>query len=233
MEASAAAATTGSYVDLQGFLQRVFTWMFAGLGVTAATAWVIGSSDHLLSQVTSNPIILIIVFVGQLGLVLTISAAINRISVPVALGLFFLYAALNGVIFAFVFELYTKQSIFTTFLITAGMFGAVAAWGYVTKRDLSGMGTFLFMALIGLILASVVNFFVASTGLYWITTYAGVLIFCGLTAYDMQKLKNYAAAGASSEEAESKASIQGALALYLDFINLFLFLLRIFGQSRR
>jgi FtsH-binding integral membrane protein len=231
MEATA-AAPAAPYVDLQGFLQRVFLWMFAGLGVTAAAAAVIGSSDKLLEQVTSNPIVLIIIFAAQLGLVIAISAAINRISVPVALGLFFLYAALNGVIFAFVFELYTAQSIFTTFAITAGMFGAVAAWGYVTKRDLTGMGTFLFMALVGLILASVVNMFVASTGLYWLTTYGGVLIFCGLTAYDMQKLKRYAAAGGTDEEAESRAAILGALALYLDFINLFLFLLRIFGTRR-
>ena len=134
-------------------------------------------------------------------------------------------------LFALVFELYTAQSIFTTFLITAAMFGAVAFWGYVTKRDLSTMGTVLLMALIGLILATVVNIFVASEALYWVTTYAGVIIFAGLTAYDMQKVKNFARAGLTGD-AEDRAAILGALALYLDFINLFLFLLRIFGRSR-
>ena len=222
------AARTAAYPDLQGFLQRVFAWMFAGLLVTAVAAGLIGSSDTLLTDITESPVLLIALFVVQLGLVIALSAAIDRISVPVATALFFLYAALNGVIFAFVFELYTKQSIFTTFLIAAGMFGAMAAWGYVTKADLSSLGSILFMALIGLILASVVNIFVASSALYWITTYAGVAIFAGLTAYDMQKLKRYAEAGGDS----GGAAVSGALALYLDFVNLFLFLLRIFGQRR-
>jgi FtsH-binding integral membrane protein len=219
-------------VDLQGFLQRVFAWMFAGLAITAVSALAIGSDDRLLAAVTSNAWLLIAIFVAQLGLVVVISAAIDRLSVPVATGLFVLYAALNGVIFAFVFELYTRESIFTTFLIASGMFGALAAWGYATKRDLSKLGTVLFMALIGLILATVVNFWVGGSTLYWITTYAGVVIFSGLTAYDMQKLKNYAAAGGGGEEQEQRRAIQGALALYLDFINLFLFLLRIFGSRR-
>ncbi|HEY8001251.1 MAG TPA: Bax inhibitor-1/YccA family protein, partial [Solirubrobacterales bacterium] len=155
----------------------------------------------------------------------------DRLSPPVALALFFLYAATVGVTFAFIFELYTAQSIFTTFLVTSAMFGAVGAWGYVTKRDLSTMGTVLLMALVGLILATIVNIFVASEALYWITTYAGVAIFAGLTAYDMQKIKGYARAGLDGD-AEQRASILGALALYLDFINLFLYLLRIFGQQR-
>jgi len=192
---------------------------------------VIGSNDALLTDITENPLILIGLIVVQLGLVITISAAINRLSPTVALLLFFLYAGTVGVIFALVFELYTAQSIFTTFLITAGMFGAVAVWGYVTKRDLSTMGTVLFMALIGLILATIVNVFVASEALYWVTTYAGVIIFAGLTPYDMQKVKQFGQAGLEGD-AEERAAILGALALYLDFINLFLFLLRIFGRSR-
>jgi FtsH-binding integral membrane protein len=218
-------------VELQSFLRRVFGWMFLGLAVTGGAAAAIGSSDSLLTDITENPIILIVLFVVQIGLVLAISAAIDRISATVALVLFFLYAASVGVIFALVFELYTAQSIFTTFLITAGMFGALAAWGYVTEQDLSGMGSILFMALIGLILATIVNIFVANEALYWITTYAGVAIFAGLTAYDMQKIKQYGESGAGGA-AEEKAAIQGALALYLDFINLFLFLLRIFGRAR-
>jgi len=227
------AATPPAVVtaDAQGFLAKVFGWMFVGLLITGAAAAAIGSNDQLLTDITENPWILLGLIVLQLGLVITISAAIDRLSPAVALALFFLYAASVGVIFAFVFELYTAQSIFTTFLITAAMFGAVGAWGYVTKRDLSTMGTVLLMALVGLILATIVNIFVANEALYWVTTYAGVAIFAGLTAYDMQKIKGYAHAGLD-DEAEQRASIVGALALYLDFINLFLFLLRIFGQSR-
>ena len=218
-------------LDVQGFLVKVFGWMFAGLAVTGIAAAIIGQNDALLTEITENPVWFIGLIVVQLGLVITISAAINKLSPAVALGLFFLYAASVGVIFAFVFELYTTQSIFTTFLITAGMFGGVAVWGYVTKRDLSTMGTVLFMALIGLILATIVNVFVANEALYWITTYAGVIIFAGLTAYDMQKVKQFGEQGLTGD-AESRAAVLGALALYLDFINLFLFLLRIFGRSR-
>ena len=217
--------------DTQGFLAKVFGWMFLGLLITGLVAAAIGSSDTLLTDITESPWIMIGLIVVQIGLVITISAAIERLSPAVALGLFFLYAASVGVIFALIFELYTTQSIFTTFLITAAMFGAVGAWGYLTKRDLSTMGTVLLMALVGLILATIVNVFVASEALYWVTTYAGVAIFAGLTAYDMQKIKGYAKAGLEGD-AEQRASILGALALYLDFINLFLFLLRIFGRSR-
>jgi FtsH-binding integral membrane protein len=217
--------------DVQGFLAKVFGWMFIGLVITGLVAAAIGSSDALLTDITESPWIMIGLFVVQIGLVITISAAINKLSPAVALALFFLYAASVGVIFALVFELYTTQSIFTTFLITAAMFGAVGAWGYLTKRDLSTMGTVLLMGLIGLILATIVNVFWANETLYWVTTYAGVLIFAGLTAYDMQKVKQFAHAGLD-DEAEQRASILGALALYLDFINLFLFLLRIFGRTR-
>jgi uncharacterized protein len=215
----------------QSFLQRVFGWMVAGLAVTGVVAAAIGADDQLLTDITKTPAIFLGVVVAQLALVLVISFAINRIPAGLALALFFLYAALVGVTFAFVFELYTAQSIFTTFLITAGMFGALAFIGYTTKRDLSSLGTILFAALIGLILASVVNLFVANSVLYWITTYAGVIIFAGLTAYDMQKLRRYAEGGEGGEAGE-KAAVLGALALYLDFINLFLFLLRIFGTRR-
>ncbi len=206
------------------FLQRVFAWMFAGLLVTAAAAAAIGTSDALLTDITANPILLIVLFVAQLGLVIAISARADRMSPALATGLFLLYSATNGVIFALIFELYTAQSIFTAFLVTAGMFGAMALYGYVTKTDLSRLGAILFMALIGLILATIVNIFVANEALYWITTYAGVAIFAGLTAHDVQKIKRY--------EGGQGDAIRGALSLYLDFINLFLFLLRIFGQSR-
>jgi len=211
-----------------GFLQRVFMWMFLGLLVTGGCAAAIGSSDQLLTDITENPLILIGVIAAQLGLVFFISFRINSISPTTATILFLIYAATVGVTFA---ELYTAQSIFTTFLITAGMFGALAAWGALTDMDLSKVGAIAFMALIGLILATIVNLFWANETLYWITTYAGVLIFAALTAYDMQKLTQISKEGLTGD-AEGRAAIMGALALYLDFINLFLFLLRIFGQRR-
>jgi FtsH-binding integral membrane protein len=213
------------------FLQRVFLWMFVGLGLTGGVAAAIGSSDTLLTDITETPGIIIGVIVVQLAIVFGLSFAINRISVGVATFLFLLYSATVGVTFAFIFELYTTQSIFTAFLITAGMFGALAVWGAITDIDLSKLGAIAFMALIGLILATIVNIFWANETLYWITTYAGVAIFAALTAYDMQKLTQINREGISGEAA-GRASIMGALALYLDFINLFLFLLRIFGQER-
>ena len=215
----------------QSFLQRVFTWMVLGLVTTGAVAGLIGSSDSLLTSLTETPGILLAVILAQLGLVVAISFGINRMSAGTATVLYFVYAASVGVTFALIFELYTAQSIFTTFLVTAGMFATLAFIGATTKRDLSSLGTILIAALVGLILASIVNLFVASDALYWVTTYAGVIIFAGLTAYDMQKLTKYAEA-APGGEAESKAAVLGALALYLDFINLFLFLLRIFGSRR-
>jgi uncharacterized protein len=213
------------------FLQRVFLWMFVGLCITGGVAAAIGSSDSLLTDITESPGIVIGVVIAQLALVLILIAAINRIPVGLATVLFLVYSATVGVTFAFIFELYTTQSIFTAFFITAGMFGALAVWGALTDIDLSKVGSIAFMALIGLILATIVNIFWANETLYWITTYAGVLIFAALTAYDMQKLTQISRQGLSGE-AEGRAAIIGALSLYLDFINLFLFLLRIFGRAR-
>jgi FtsH-binding integral membrane protein len=228
MESAFGRAETAFF---QTFLQRVFTWMVLGLAVTGIVAGVIGSSDSLLTSLTESPGIFLVVIVVQLGLVLAISFGINRMSAATATVLFFLYAASVGVTFALVFEMYTSQSIFTTFLITAGMFATLAFIGATTQRDLSKLGTICIAALIGLIIATVVNIFVANSTLYWITTYAGVAIFAALTAYDMQKLKQINQQGLTGDT-EGRAAIMGALSLYLDFINLFLFLLRIFGQSR-
>ncbi|MGZ5361503.1 MAG: Bax inhibitor-1/YccA family protein [Solirubrobacterales bacterium] len=214
-----------------GFLQRVFTWMFVGLAVTGGVAALIGSNDALLTDITESPGILIGVVIGQLALVIALVAAINRIPVGVATLLFLVYSATVGITFALLFELYTTESIFTAFLVAAGMFGALAVWGAVTDVDLSKVGSIAFMALIGLILATIVNVFWANEALYWVTTYVGVLVFAALTAYDMQKLTRISRQGLSGE-AEGRAAIIGALSLYLDFINLFLFLLRIFGRSR-
>ncbi len=214
-----------------GFLQRVFAWMFVGLAVTGGVAALIGSNDALLTDITESPGILIGVVIGQLALVIALVASINRIPVSVATLLFLVYSATVGVTFALLFELYTTESIFTAFLVAAGMFGALAIWGAVTDMDLSKVGSIAFMALIGLILATIVNVFWANEALYWVTTYVGVLVFAALTAYDMQKLTRLSRQGLSGE-AEGRAAIIGALSLYLDFINLFLFLLRIFGRSR-
>ena len=213
------------------FLQRVFLWMFVGLGITGGVAGVIGANDALLTDITQTPGLVLGVVIAQLAIVLLLVFLLPRMSVALATVLFLLYSATVGVTFAFLFELYTSQSIFTAFLITAGMFGALAVWGAVTHIDLSKVGSIAFMALIGLILATIVNLFWANETLYWITTYAGVGIFSALTAYDMQKLNQISKQGLSGE-AEGRAAIMGALALYLDFINLFLFLLRIFGQQR-
>jgi uncharacterized protein len=215
----------------QGFLSKVFAWMFVGLAITGGVAALIGSNDALLTDITESPGILIGVVIGQLALVIALVAAINRLPVGVAMLMFFLYSATVGITFAFLFELYTTESIFTAFLVTAGMFGALAVFGAITDLDLSKVGAIAFMALIGLILATIVNIFWANETLYWITTYAGVLIFAALTAHDMQKLTQLSRQGLEGE-AEGRAAIIGALSLYLDFINLFIFLLRIFGRSR-
>ena len=214
-----------------GFLQRVFLWMFVGLAITGGVAALIGSDDALLTDITETPGLVIGAVVVQLAIVFGISFFINRLSVGAATALFLIYSATVGITFAFIFELYTAQSIFTAFLITAGMFGALAVWGAITDVDLSKVGSIAFMALIGLILATIVNIFWANSTLYWITTYVGVVIFSALTAYDMQKLTQIGRQGLTGED-EGRAAILGALTLYLDFINLFLYFLRIFGQQR-
>lgn len=170
--------------------------------------------------------------IAELGLVMALSAAINRISASSATLLFLGYSALNGITFAAIFLVYTGSSIASVFLITSGTFAAMSIYGYATQRDLTGFGSFLFMGLIGIIIASLVNFFLHSEMIYWITSYIGVFIFVGLTAYDTQKIKQIGQAGFTSAEDQQKAAIIGALRLYLDFINLFLMLLRIMGNRR-
>lgn len=236
------AAIDATRERARAFIWKTFGWMSVGLGVTGLVSMVIAvlsiRTDQYgemyltsIGEVVFNPIVyfgsMIVTFVMVFGL----SAAINRLN-PVLAGLvFFLYAALNGVWLTSIFLVYTTASIGWTFFVTAGMFAATAFFGFITKRDLSGVGSFAFMALIGLILASIVNVFVASTWLYWLITYAGVLIFVALTAYDTQKLRKIGGMGLDADT-EARASIFGALTLYLDFINLFLILLRIFGDRR-
>jgi len=214
------------------FLAKVFNWMAIGLGITGVVAWFTASTG-LAAQLIASPLFMILLF-AELGLVFYLSARINKIQAGTATGLFIGYAALNGLTLSMIFLAYTQSSIAATFFITAGMFGAMAVYGFVTKRDLSGMGSFLFMGLIGIIIASVVNIFLKSSSLYWAISLIGVFVFVGLTAYDVQKIKNMGEQGIMEQghEAVQKGAIMGALALYLDFINLFLMLLHFFGGSR-
>jgi FtsH-binding integral membrane protein len=214
-----------------GVLHRVYAWMTAGLLVTGAVAMFVAGNDALMAAIFGNSFVFFGLIIAELALVWILSANIGRMSVATATGMFLGYSALNGLTMAAIFWVYTSASIASTFFVTAGTFGAMSAYGYLTKRDLSGMGNFLFMALIGLIIASVVNMFWANSTLYWIITYAGVLIFVALTAYDTQKIKRLAAQ-VSDETGAGRVAVMGALTLYLDFINLFLFLLRILGVRR-
>jgi FtsH-binding integral membrane protein len=214
------------------FLAKVFNWMAFGLGLTGVVAWLTASSG-LATSIVGSPMFMILIF-AELGMVFYLSARIDKIQPGTATGLFLGYAVLNGLTLSTVFLAYTGASIGGTFVITAGMFGAMAVYGMVTKRDLSGMGSFLFMGLIGIIIASVVNIFLKSSSVYWAISVIGVLVFVGLTAWDVQKIKTMGEQGImeQGEAAIRKGSIIGALALYLDFINLFLMLLRFFGGSR-
>jgi len=215
----------------QSFLTSVFAWMFVGLGLTAGVAAYVASSNDMIAWFEDNSLIFFGLLIAEIGLVIAISWGISRISYQVAVFLFALYAAMNGFTLSIILEVYTTASIVSAFAVAAGMFAGMAAYGYVTKRDLSGLRSILFMGLIGVIIGLFVNIIWANSVLYWFVTFAGVLVFCGLTAYDMQKLKQIGSSGLDEKTAQ-KASIVGALSLYLDFINLFLFLLRIFGSAR-
>lgn len=214
------------------FLAKVFNWMGIGLAITGVLAYFTAQTGLALA-IASSPLFIVLIL-AELGMVFFLSARIEKIQPATATGLFVAYSALNGLTLSTVFLAYTRASIGGTFLITAGMFGAMAVYGLVTKRDLSKMGSFLFMGLIGIILASVVNIFLQSSSLYWTISLIGVLVFVGLTAYDVQKIKTMGEQGImeQGEAAIRKGAIIGALALYLDFINLFLMLLRFFGGSR-
>ncbi|XOF32592.1 MAG: Bax inhibitor-1/YccA family protein [Candidatus Electrothrix sp. YB6] len=214
------------------FLAKVFNWMAVGLGLTGAVAWLTANTS-LASAIASSGLYWIL-FLVEIGMVFYLSARIDKMAPSTATGLFFGYAFLNGLTLSIIFLIYTKESIAGTFLVTAAMFGGMSVYGMVTKRDLSGFGSFLFMGLIGIILASIINIFMQSSTLYWAISFIGVGVFVGLTAYDVQKIKMMGEQGIMSqgEGAVQKGAIMGALALYLDFINLFLMLLRFFGGGR-
>ena len=216
----------------RAFVVRVYGWMAAGLIVTAIMALVTVQSPLLLEMIFSNKIIFFGLIAVQLGLVVWLSARIEKMSAVTATFVFMGYSALTGLTLSVVFLAYTLSSLASTFFVTAGTFGAMSAYGYLTKRDLTSMGSFMTMGLIGLVIASVVNIFFNNETIYWITTYVGVLIFVGLTAYDTQKIKALSLASMESGEVEQKGTILGALRLYLDFINLFLLLLRLLGRRK-
>ncbi|WP_111708985.1 Bax inhibitor-1/YccA family protein [Lutibacter citreus] len=214
------------------YLTKVYNWMAIALLITGVAAYFVSGSEQLIQLIFGNKILFYGLLLGEIGLVMYISARINKLTTSTAIALYILYAALNGLTMSFVFMVYTSASITSTFIITAGTFGAMSLFGYYTKRDLTKLGNIAIMALIGIIIASVVNMFMQSTMMYWIITYLGVLIFVGLVAYDTQKLKRIAINGFQNEDSMEKSAILGALSLYLDFINLFLFLLRIFGSRK-
>jgi hypothetical protein len=217
---------------LISFFNAVYGWMAAGLALTAVVAWWVSFHLDVVAQVF-RPGTILFLFIAQIALVLVISAAVQRIGATLATLLFLAYSALNGLTMSYIFIIYTLSSVAGAFIASAAMFAALSLYGMVTKRDLSVMGRVLFMALIGLIVASFLNFFLAHGAYYWIISYAGVVIFAGLTAYDTQRLQQIAYATAGNPAMAARLSISGALMLYLDFINLFILLLQIMGNRRR
>ena len=213
-------------------MRKVYLWMALAMVITGLTSYYVATSPALLEMIFTNSAVLWGLIIGELALVFGLSAAINKLSLPVATLMFVLYSVVNGATLSFVFLVYTSTSIVNVFLITAITFAVMAAYGYFTKKDLTSWGRMLFMALIGLIIASIVNIFLKSSGMNMVISYIGVLVFVGLTAYDSQKIKEMLIQAPDAGETMQKLALLGALSLYLDFINLFLYLLRILGSSR-
>lgn len=220
-------------VAFPSLMRKVYVWMTLALVITGFVAYGVASSPGIITALVSNKLLFWGLFIAELALVWTVSARINRLSLTTATLLFILYSALNGATLSLILLVYTMQSIASVFFITAGTFAVMAAIGYFTKSDLSSLGKILMMALVGLIIATVVNaFLLKSGGFSLILSYVGVLIFVGLTAYDTQKIKQMLIMADDVNEETQKIALLGSLSLYLDFINLFLYLLRIFGNSR-
>lgn len=213
-------------------MRKVYLWMMLALVITGFTAFGIASNPGIAYAIVTNRLLFWGLIIAEFGLVIGISGAINKLSAVTATLLFVLYSIVNGATLSVIFMAYTMSSIASVFFITAGLFGVMAFIGYTTKTDLTSIGKILFMALIGIILATIVNLFVGSSMLNMIVSYVGVVIFTGLTAYDSQKIKNMLYNADSMDEGMQKIALLGSLTLYLDFINLFLMLLRIFGGNR-
>ena len=218
---------------VSALMRKVYTWMTLALLITGVTAYGVASSPTLLMTLMTSRGLLFGLIIAELALVFIITGALQRLSLTTATLLFIVYSVLNGAMLSSVFVVYTMTSIAKVFFITAGTFGAMAFYGYTTKKDLTSLGKILFMALIGLIIATIVNMFLKSSGFDYILSYAGVAIFVGLTAWDSQKIKQMLQTQYDMSEGAQKLALIGALTLYLDFINLFLYLLRIFGGSNK
>jgi len=221
-------------VQVNQFIRSVYNWMAVGLALTGVVALYVASSESLIRMIFSNQLLFFGLIIGELALVFYLSARIQKIQASTATGLFLLYSALNGLTLSFVFLIYTSSSVASVFFICAATFGACSLYGMSTKRDLTSMGGFMTMGLIGIVIASVVNMFIQSSGMNLIISYIGVIVFVGLTAYDTQKLKMMALSQPADLDAGvvRKGTILGALTLYLDFINLFLMLMRILGDRK-
>jgi FtsH-binding integral membrane protein len=214
------------------FITRVYAWMAFGLLCTAGAALFTISIPSLLYAIVSTPFLLVGLLLGEVVLVVVLSAAVNRLNPTIAGMLYVGYAILNGITLSILVLVYTESSIAITFGVTACTFGIMTLYGYTTQRDLTKLGSLLLMGLIGLVLASLANLFLRNSAIYWVITYVGILIFVGLIAYDTQKLKRMSLALDQEGQVAQKASILGALALYLDFVNLFLLLLRLLGRRK-
>ncbi len=234
MNLSSSFSQAGSLVRVNAFIRSVYNWMAIGLALTGFTAFYVASSPTLLQIIFGNQIVLFGMIIGELAMVFYLSARVQKMNASTATALFVVYSILNGATLASIFIIYTASSIATTFITCALTFAACSVYGMVTKRDLTSMGGFMMMGLIGIIIASLINMFFRSPGLSMVISYVGVFVFVGLTAYDTQKLKQMALTqpGDASGAMVRKGAIMGALTLYLDFINLFLMLLHIFGVSR-
>jgi FtsH-binding integral membrane protein len=228
------AVKTRAEVLVNDYVRSVYNWMGIGLALTGFVAYYVSTSESMIRLVFGNPLVLIVLIIAELGLVFAIAGMVNRMSAGTATALFVIYSGLNGVTLSSIFMVYVQSSIVSTFFICGGTFIACSLYGWTTKKDLTSLGGFMMMGLIGIILASLVNMFIQSSSMSMIISYIGVFVFVGLTAYDTQKIKNMAMTQPANLDGAvvRKGAILGALSLYLDFINLFLMLLSIFGQRR-
>lgn len=230
--ANYATTQTAEQSLVSALFKSLYMQMAAALTITGLTAWFVANSPAMISFLFSNSASIWIFAIAQIGIVIWLSARLFSMSTTTATLLFIAYSVLTGMTLSSIFLVYSGESIAATFLVTAGTFLVMSIIGYVTKMDLTKLGSILYMLLIGLIIASVVNIFLASSELYWITTYVGVIVFVGLIAWDTQKIRKTFIAHGSYDEPAQKIALMGALMLYLDFINLFLYLLRILGNAR-
>lgn len=235
LEATTALSREQS-LAIQGFMTKVYAWMCGGLGITAAIGFLLAQHPEIIAPIFQNKLYFFGIVLVELGLVIGLSAKASSLSAPAATAMYLLYSAVSGITFASIFLVYKMGSIGSVFVITAGMFGGMSLYGTVTKRDLSGWGSFLIMGVIGMIIAAVVNIWLQSPVLTWVVSGIGVIAFTGLTAYDTQKIRQLAIAGETFSQSigisRHNAAIVGALTLYLDFINLFISLLQLFGDRR-